>query len=83
MWCALRRQYFDLIDIDSFGGNASYVGLALGALRYGGLMCLTSTAGPVAAGRDPASAVAMLGMHLASVPHANEQVCWWHERCMT
>jgi tRNA G26 N,N-dimethylase Trm1 len=74
MWCALRRQLFDLIDIDSFGGDTSFVGLALGALRYGGLLCLTSTAGPVAAGRDPVSALSMYGMHLAPVPHANEQV---------
>lgn len=73
MNCALRRQFFDLIDIDSFGGD-SFIGLALGALRYGGLLCLTSTAGPVAGGRDSLGALSMYNTHLSPVPHANEQV---------
>lgn len=73
MWCALSRRFFDLIDIDSFGGD-SFAGPAMGAVRHGGLLCLTSTAGPVAGGRDPLSALALYGTQLAPVPHANEQV---------
>lgn len=81
-WFALRRQHFDLIDIDSFGSEASFVGGALGAMRYGGLLCLTSTAGPVAGGRDPVSALSQYGMRLAPVPFANEQVQCPAERSM-
>uniref|UniRef100_A0A0D3G635 tRNA (guanine(26)-N(2))-dimethyltransferase n=1 Tax=Oryza barthii TaxID=65489 RepID=A0A0D3G635_9ORYZ len=39
----LRREYFDVIDVDSFGGDAAYIRAALLALRIGGLLYLTST----------------------------------------
>jgi len=39
----LRREYFDVIDVDSFGGDAAYVRAALLALKIGGLLYLTST----------------------------------------
>ena len=74
MWSRLQDGFLDLIDADSFGADTGYVGLALGLIRYGGLLCLTSTAGPVAGGRDPLNGLAMYGAHLAPVPHANEQV---------
>ncbi|KAL4440307.1 hypothetical protein ABPG75_003308 [Micractinium tetrahymenae] len=71
--CHLEGRFFDLIDLDSFGGAAHFVGASLDAVRYGGLVCLTSTSGTIAGGRDPASALALYGQHLAPVPHANEQ----------
>ncbi|GJM88280.1 hypothetical protein PR202_ga04321 [Eleusine coracana subsp. coracana] len=39
----LRREYFDVIDVDSFGGDSAYVRAALLALKIGGLFYLTST----------------------------------------
>jgi tRNA (guanine26-N2/guanine27-N2)-dimethyltransferase len=39
----LRREYFDVIDVDSFGGDSAYVRPAILALRIGGLLYLTST----------------------------------------
>lgn len=63
----------DLIDSDSFGASSHIVGAALGAVRHGGLLCLTSTAGTIAGGRDPRSAQALYAQHLAPVPSANEQ----------
>jgi hypothetical protein len=31
--CALREQYFDLIDVDSFGSDTSFLGAAIAALQ--------------------------------------------------
>ncbi|KAI7837842.1 hypothetical protein COHA_008330 [Chlorella ohadii] len=71
--CRLEGRFFDLIDCDSFGASTLVVGAALSAVRYGGLVCLTHTAGTIAGGRDPCSALALYGQHLAPVPSANEQ----------
>ncbi len=156
--CRLEGRFFDLIDSDSFGHAAHFVGASLDAVRYGGLVCLTSTsgapccppcpscpagraaaeqhargllpgvcpvhsrlrrsawqalapllhpqrhcstgprcelaaeallcppsAGTIAGGRDAASALALYGLHLAPVPHANEQasalLCWLGKWC--
>lgn len=43
--CRLEGRFFDLIDCDSFGASTLVVGAALSAVRYGGLVCLTHTAG--------------------------------------
>lgn len=43
--CRLEGHFFDLIDCDSFGASTLVVGAALSAVRYGGLVCLTHTAG--------------------------------------
>lgn len=75
--CRLEGRFFDLIDADSFGASCHLVGAALGALRWGGLVCLTSTAGTIAGGRDTASALALYGQHLAPTPSVNEQVGRW------
>ncbi|XP_024315018.1 uncharacterized protein LOC100833677 isoform X2 [Brachypodium distachyon] len=39
----LRREYFDVIDVDSFGSEAEYIRAAFLALKIGGLLYLTST----------------------------------------
>ncbi|KAG8067726.1 hypothetical protein GUJ93_ZPchr0005g15117 [Zizania palustris] len=39
----LRREYFDVIDVDSFGGDAEYIRAAFLALRIRGLLYMTST----------------------------------------
>lgn len=43
--CRLEGRFFDLIDSDSFGAATQFVGAALDAVRWGGLVCLTSTSG--------------------------------------
>ena len=43
--CKLEGRFYDLIDSDSFGAAAHCVGAALDAVRFGGLVCLTSTSG--------------------------------------
>ena len=45
MRCKLEGRFYDLIDSDSFGAAAHCVGAALDAVRFGGLVCLTSTSG--------------------------------------
>jgi tRNA (guanine26-N2/guanine27-N2)-dimethyltransferase len=85
MWCGAHgkngKTGFDLIDIDSFGAETvKYIGLAMETVREGGLLCLTSTAGTLAGGRDPANSLALYGCHLAPIPSANEQAS--HLHCM-
>ncbi|KAL6865092.1 hypothetical protein ACP4OV_016243 [Aristida adscensionis] len=68
----LRREYFDVIDVDSFGGDAAYVRAALLALRIGGLLYLTSTDWRSARGYGTrrcgaAREAALLGFHITPV----------------
>eukprot|EP01018_Ginkgo_biloba_P004285 Gb_28063 [translate_table: standard] len=49
----LQEDYYDFIDIDSFGSSSSFLGSALCAVRYGGLLYLTSTDGFCAGGHRP------------------------------
>ena len=51
--CQLERNFFDLIDIDSFGSDSLFIGPALSALRYGGLLYLTCTDGFSSGGHRP------------------------------
>lgn len=53
MECCLRRDYFDFIDIDSFGSDSSFLRSAFGAVRFGGLLYLTSTDGYTSGGHRP------------------------------
>lgn len=46
----LQEDYFDLVDVDSFGSDTSYLAAAIDALKYGGLLYLTSTDGMSAGG---------------------------------
>lgn len=49
----LHRDYFDLIDVDSFGSDSSYFRPALNALKWGGLLYVTSTDGYTSGGNRP------------------------------
>lgn len=53
MECCLRRDYFDFIDIDSFGSDSSFLRSAFGAVRFGGLLYVTSTDGYTSGGHRP------------------------------
>jgi hypothetical protein len=41
----LAEDYFDLVDVDSFGSDSSHLAAALQAVKYGGMIYLTSTDG--------------------------------------
>lgn len=51
--CYLQRDYFDLIDIDSFGSDSLFLRSAMNALRLDGLLYLTSTDGYSSGGHRP------------------------------
>jgi tRNA (guanine26-N2/guanine27-N2)-dimethyltransferase len=48
----LQEDYFDLVDVDSFGSDTSYLPAAIDALKFGGMLYLTSTDG-ISAGGEP------------------------------
>lgn len=51
--CYLERDYFDLIDVDSFGSESSYLRSALCSVKLGGLLYVTSTDGYSSGGHRP------------------------------
>eukprot|EP00879_Flechtneria_rotunda_P018630 GHRR01019551.1.p1 GENE.GHRR01019551.1~~GHRR01019551.1.p1 ORF type:complete len:434 (+),score=148.18 GHRR01019551.1:652-1953(+) len=69
----LQEDYWDLVDVDSFGSDASCLPAALHAVKYGGLLYLTSTDGFCSAGKRPQRSLAAYGSYLRALPHANEQ----------
>ncbi|KAJ9508670.1 hypothetical protein QJQ45_027967, partial [Haematococcus lacustris] len=71
--CYLAEDFYDLIDIDSFGSDTSFLGSALDALKHGGLLFLTSTDGFSSAGLRPTHSLAAYGAYLRALPCANEQ----------
>ncbi|OAE24340.1 hypothetical protein AXG93_4343s1050 [Marchantia polymorpha subsp. ruderalis] len=70
--CAVRREYYDLIDVDSFGSDTLCLGPALAAVKHGGLVYLTSTDGFSAGGHRPHNALASYGGFVNPTPYANE-----------
>ncbi|KAI8564361.1 hypothetical protein RHMOL_Rhmol03G0175000 [Rhododendron molle] len=60
----LQREYFDLIDVDSFGSDSSYFRPAINALKWGGLLYFTST--------DGYTSGASYGAYVCRVPYSNE-----------
>lgn len=68
----LHRDYFDLIDVDSFGSDSSYFRPALNALKWGGLLYVTSTDGYTSGGNRPYHSVASYGAYVCRVPYSNE-----------
>ena len=49
----LQRDFFDLIDIDSFGSDSSFLRSAMNSLRLDGLLYITSTDGYSSGGHRP------------------------------
>jgi tRNA (guanine26-N2/guanine27-N2)-dimethyltransferase len=49
----LQGDYYDLIDVDSFGSDSFFLGSAFSAIHYGGLLYLTSTDGVSSGGHRP------------------------------
>ncbi|NET30546.1 MAG: tRNA (guanine-N1)-methyltransferase [Cyanothece sp. SIO1E1] len=71
--CYQRRDYYDLVDVDSFGSAAPYVSTSLWATKIGGLLYLTSTDGRTSEGRHPDKSLAVYGAYARSHPAAHEQ----------
>ncbi|CAK9160584.1 unnamed protein product [Ilex paraguariensis] len=70
--CYLRRDYFDLVDVDSFGSDSDFLRSAIGAVKLGGLMYITNTDGYSAGGHRPHHALAAYGAYVRPMPFANE-----------
>lgn len=51
--CYLQKDFFDLIDIDSFGSDSSFMRSAMNAVKLDGLLYVTSTDGYSSGGHRP------------------------------
>lgn len=49
----LQKDFFDFIDVDSFGSNSSFLRPAINALKLDGLLYVTSTDGFSSGGHRP------------------------------
>ncbi|KAK1361084.1 tRNA (guanine(26)-N(2))-dimethyltransferase [Heracleum sosnowskyi] len=72
MECCLKRDYFDFIDIDSFGSDSSFLRSAFGAVRFGGLLYVTSTDGYTSGGHRPLHSLSSYGAYIRPMPYCNE-----------
>ncbi|XP_073157375.1 uncharacterized protein [Henckelia pumila] len=70
--CFLKRDYFDLIDIDSFGSESSFLRDAMRAVKLNGLLYLTSTDGFTSGGHRPQHSLAAYGAYIRPTPYSNE-----------
>ncbi|XP_009594522.1 tRNA (guanine(26)-N(2))-dimethyltransferase isoform X2 [Nicotiana tomentosiformis] len=70
--CYVRKDYFDLIDVDSFGSGSSYLRVALDAVKLGGLLYITSTDGLSSGGHRPQQSLAAYGAYVQPLPYCNE-----------
>lgn len=71
--CYLAEDFYDLIDLDSFGSDTVHLATAIDAVKYGGLLYLTSTDGFSSGGLNPTRSLAAYGAYLRSLPFSNEQ----------
>ncbi|XP_057483101.1 tRNA (guanine(26)-N(2))-dimethyltransferase [Actinidia eriantha] len=70
--CYLQRDFFDLIDVDSFGSDSTFLRSALNVVKLGGLLYVTCTDGFTSGGRRPYHSVASYGAYVCHVPYSNE-----------
>ncbi|KAF9597681.1 hypothetical protein IFM89_021159 [Coptis chinensis] len=70
--CYLKRDFFDLIDIDSFGSNSSFFRSAYDSLKLDGLLYVTSTDGFSSGGHRPHHSLASYGAYVRPMPYSNE-----------
>ena len=71
--CHARQDFYDLIDIDSFGSPMPTLITALWAVKIGGLLYLTSTDGRVTSGRATNKSLQTYGAYARSHPAVHEQ----------
>ncbi|KAK9124709.1 hypothetical protein Sjap_014311 [Stephania japonica] len=70
--CYLHREFFDLIDIDSFGSDSSFFRSAFDSLKLDGLLYVTSTDGYSSGGHRPNHSLASYGAYVRPMPYSNE-----------
>jgi hypothetical protein len=71
--CSQNSDFYDIVDVDSFGSDSAFLGDALRAVRYGGMVYVTSTDGfALAGGHRPAATLAAYGSYARPVPFGNE-----------
>ncbi|WP_228016166.1 tRNA (guanine-N1)-methyltransferase [Leptolyngbya ectocarpi] len=71
--CAQQQDYYDLIDIDNFGSPTPFINSALWAIKFGGLLYLTSTDGRTTGGHALEKSVQMYGACARRHPAVYEQ----------
>ncbi|MCO5556874.1 hypothetical protein L7F22_061868 [Adiantum nelumboides] len=70
--CNLNLDFYDFIDVDSFGSDSYFLGPALSAVRFGGLLFVTCTDGFSSGGHRPYNSLAQYGTFMRPMPYANE-----------
>nr|GMC61818.1 tRNA (guanine(26)-N(2))-dimethyltransferase [Ipomoea batatas] len=68
----LERDYFDLIDVDSFGSDSGFLRAAIAAVKLGGLLYVTNTDGYSSGGHRPQRCLAAYGAYVKRMPYSNE-----------
>ena len=71
--CHQRQDFYDLIDIDSFGSPMPYLSTSLWAVKLGGLIYLTSTDGRATSGHAPDKSLQTYGAYARAHPAVHEQ----------
>ncbi|KAE7996502.1 hypothetical protein FH972_001217 [Carpinus fangiana] len=70
--CYVQREFFDFIDVDSFGSDSSFLRSAMNALKLDGLIYATSTDGYTSGGHRPHQSLAAYGAYVRPMPYSNE-----------
>ncbi|XP_010554560.1 PREDICTED: tRNA (guanine(26)-N(2))-dimethyltransferase [Tarenaya hassleriana] len=68
----LLGDFFDMIDVDSFGSDSAFLRDAFNALKLDGLLYLTSTDGYSSGGHRPYNSLAAYGAFIRPMPFGNE-----------
>ncbi|MBD2099059.1 tRNA (guanine-N1)-methyltransferase [Trichocoleus sp. FACHB-591] len=71
--CYQRQDYYDLVDVDSFGSPAPHFSTSLWATKVGGLLYLTSTDGRTSSGHEPEKSMQVYGAYARWHPALHEQ----------
>jgi len=71
--CHQQKDFYDLIDIDSFGSPMPTLATSLWAVKLGGLIYLTSTDGRTTSGSAPEKSLQTYGAYARSHPAVHEQ----------
>ncbi|MEL7512926.1 MAG: hypothetical protein AAGM27_12390, partial [Cyanobacteria bacterium J06554_3] len=71
--CHQRQDFYDLIDIDSFGSSMPTLATSLWAVKLGGLLYLTSTDGRATSGHAPEKSLQTYSAYARSHPAIHEQ----------
>ncbi|MBP0000638.1 MAG: tRNA (guanine-N1)-methyltransferase [Cyanobacteria bacterium SID2] len=71
--CYARQDYYDLVDVDSFGSPVPFLNTSLWATRLGGLVYLTSTDGRTATGHAGDQSLRVYAARARAHPSAHEQ----------